>query len=365
MKRSGTLDLVRGLAAVLVMLGHLRGVFLPPFQELSHQGVVERLFYFITGFGHQCVIVFFALSGYFVGAAYHRKFNEESIDGHTKKYALNRIARLWTVLIPALLFTALMDTLGQSLHGGASVYNTSNYFEFIPLSNDRTVGTFFGNLFFVQTIIVPTFGTNGPLWSLANEFWYYLLFPALYLLFVKRIGVAAKMLLALGSAAILYWIGRYNTEMLEGFLVWLLGFGVYMISKKPGMLLRIACILLFGILFGLSRVMAIPHSMLVVGLAANLLILAIRDLDLKWFDKTADFLARISYTLYLVHLPLIIFVYATLLNNVDFDGNLPGMLFVVAAALVTIAFSYVMYWLFERRTDDVRAFVSRFLFRSR
>ena len=35
----------------------------------------------------------------------------------------------------------------------------------------------FSNIFFLQGIYTPTFGTDGALWSLANEFWYYLLFP--------------------------------------------------------------------------------------------------------------------------------------------------------------------------------------------
>ena len=33
------------------------------------------------------------------------------------------------------------------------------------------------NAFFLQTIVGPTFGSNGPLWSLAYEWWYYVLFP--------------------------------------------------------------------------------------------------------------------------------------------------------------------------------------------
>lgn len=32
---------------------------------------------------------------------------------------------------------------------------------------------------FLQTRFTPVFGSNGPLWSLFNEFWYYVLFPAL------------------------------------------------------------------------------------------------------------------------------------------------------------------------------------------
>jgi peptidoglycan/LPS O-acetylase OafA/YrhL len=45
------------------------------------------------------------------------------------------------------------------------------------LAPNYTATTFVGNLAFLQTIAVPIFGTNGPMWSLANEFWYYLIFP--------------------------------------------------------------------------------------------------------------------------------------------------------------------------------------------
>jgi peptidoglycan/LPS O-acetylase OafA/YrhL len=36
-----------------------------------------------------------------------------------------------------------------------------------------------GNLVFLQAILVPTWGSNGPLWSLAFEFWFYIWFPTL------------------------------------------------------------------------------------------------------------------------------------------------------------------------------------------
>jgi peptidoglycan/LPS O-acetylase OafA/YrhL len=36
--------------------------------------------------------------------------------------------------------------------------------------------TFVGNLLQLQTIVVSSLGSNGPLWSLANEWWYYVLF---------------------------------------------------------------------------------------------------------------------------------------------------------------------------------------------
>jgi len=48
-------------------------------------------------------------------------------------------------------------------------------------SDSRKILPLPANVFFLQTITVPVYGSNSPLWSLANEFWYYLLFPLLLL----------------------------------------------------------------------------------------------------------------------------------------------------------------------------------------
>ena len=50
----------------------------------------------------------------------------------------------------------------------------------------RSVTAFIGNMFGLQTILVPSFGGNFPLWSLANETWYYILFPLLVLVLRGR-----------------------------------------------------------------------------------------------------------------------------------------------------------------------------------
>ena len=61
------LDLLRGLSALVVCLGHLRNAILVDGSDLIHPSITLKAFYFITGFGHQAVMVFFVLSGYFVG----------------------------------------------------------------------------------------------------------------------------------------------------------------------------------------------------------------------------------------------------------------------------------------------------------
>ena len=43
----------------------------------------------------------------------------------------------------------------------------------------RTLTTLFGGLLFQSSLASPSFGTNGPLWSLSFEFWFYALYPVL------------------------------------------------------------------------------------------------------------------------------------------------------------------------------------------
>jgi peptidoglycan/LPS O-acetylase OafA/YrhL len=67
--------------------------------------------YLITGLGHQWVIVFFVLSGYLVGGSVLRSVAVNHWSWRV--YLLNRLTRLYAVLIPALVFGGLLD-LGAS-----------------------------------------------------------------------------------------------------------------------------------------------------------------------------------------------------------------------------------------------------------
>lgn len=45
-----------------------------------------------------------------------------------------------------------------------------------PFVTGVNVTALFGNLFMLQDVLTPTRGSNGPLWSLSYEWWYYCLF---------------------------------------------------------------------------------------------------------------------------------------------------------------------------------------------
>jgi len=132
--------------------------------------------YVLTGAGHQAVIIFFVLSGFLIGSSVWRKTGQQRWDW--RDYLLHRLTRLWLVLIPALVLCALWDAIGLHSHAAPLLYTGQvlNHVTF-DVQSTHNWGTFFGNLFFLQDTVTRTFGSDGPLWSLANEFWYYLLFP--------------------------------------------------------------------------------------------------------------------------------------------------------------------------------------------
>ena len=117
---SAHLDLIRGLAAWAVMWGHLRGLFFVDFPHIQRRGVWLGAIYFLTGFGHQAVMFFFVLSGFFISSAILKRHATRSWSW--RDYAIDRSSRLYVVLIPGLLFSFLWDTIGSHRFTSTGLY---------------------------------------------------------------------------------------------------------------------------------------------------------------------------------------------------------------------------------------------------
>jgi len=149
------LDAIRFIAALVVFLCH------------------AKLPYFSTGvrwfpsFGYEMVIVFFVLSGFVIAYTAERKARDWRI------FAAERLSRLYSVALPALILTAILDLVGR--RWDSTLYEelapSSHYWERIGLSVAFLQQS--GNL-------GARPGSNGPYWSLAYEFWYYAGFAALF-----------------------------------------------------------------------------------------------------------------------------------------------------------------------------------------
>src|SRR5262249_23783089 len=152
--------------------------FFLDFRDLKSPDALSLGWYTVTSFGHDAVMVFFVLSGFLVGGAVVNAFRQRR--WNLRQYAVARATRLYVVLIPALALTAFWDRLGLHWFGQHTIYTgVADVFrhDFFNVSERAGLGALLGNLFFVQTVLVPPFGSNDALWSLAFEGWYYVMFP--------------------------------------------------------------------------------------------------------------------------------------------------------------------------------------------
>lgn len=362
---SAKLDFFRWFAAFLVCITHVRSPMLADYNPtVAHQPWV-KLFYAVHGLGHEAVMIFFVLSGYLVGGEIIESFANG--DFSWRDYGIRRIARLYTVYVPALVVGGLVDWLGLIVlpRSGFYTQNASIPMIFYNISERLDTATFAGNLLFSQGILVPTFGSNVPLWSLANEAWYYVLFPlALWPVFTIT-GNVKRCTSILVLAAIIWFI---RGQILAYFVVWLIGLSPHFLSqpifKRASMPITAAIAVMFSVRFRIvdeSFTYAAHIALaILVALALNSLKYSSEEIPGARWHRT---LASFSYSLYLLHWPLGLFLAAWIACNVN--NNLRPELTISSLALYlgVIAFLYLFAWSFslmtEKQTPKVKAFLKR------
>jgi peptidoglycan/LPS O-acetylase OafA/YrhL len=350
--------MVRGLAALLVLGGHLRSFTFDDYVSISDPGLTTTLFYGITGLGHQAVVVFFAMSGFLVGG----KALDDMLTGRWswRWYLLRRLTRLLIVVIPALCLTAVLDGIGILATGGVGFDLSLRTYNSIPLAPNYTIGTFVGNLAFLQTIAVPIFGTNGPMWSLANEFWYYLIFPlAASLTLVPYLWIGRLLSISILGACIfiLPW------EILELGSIWIAGAGGAWLCKQPTFELALrhngarisVCVLMIVVLVLTRNAQRADVADLIFGMtvAIALPILVVAPTFGKFYQSSTRAAAEISYTLYLTHFPFLTFLVMVGLAPHRFQPGWSGAVVYGGLLICALAWATGVWWCFERKTERV------------
>ena len=346
------LDLFRFLAAALVAVSHVRDIVL-----VDYPGEPLFLpFYALTGFGHSGVIVFFVLSGFWISRSVLNRLDR---DGFWPSYLIDRLVRLEIVLLPALLLGGLLDWAGMQMLQLPLYAGTSGSHSIAPdLASHFGAEVFTGNLAFLQTIIVPAWGSNGPLWSLANEFWYYLWFPALALALRKRRPGLALLSLVVALA---------NPSILLGFASWLVGFALLKLLERASphpwqrFRLAVAASALLGALLTASAIkLAVLDLPLALAFGWFLYELAQAEVPFPgWLARLARYGSTSSFSLYAIHFPIAALVGGWLART----GRLPPSPGSLALVLAVTALCVAAGWLFslasERHTADLRRWLKQ------
>lgn len=345
-------DLIRGISAVLVLAGHLRSLLFINYNE-SDKTFFDAIFYFLTGLGHQSVIIFFVLSGFFIAKSCNKnnQFN-------FRTYIVNRVSRLWTVLIPALIFTYSIDRIGLIYFEENYIYNGSINELLININKSTNLQSFIGNIFYLQNVYVPSFGSNGPLWSLTNEFWYYILY-GLILISVLPHSMTKHKLISISVIVLIFYILGY--QILIYFPIWIMGALVHIISNKyqitkHNILILILLVLMISILsiYKMGYISSISSDYILATIF-SLILIQINELNMKStiLKKIADYLSKISFTLYLFHLPITILMTSILVEKRT-EFNFAGSLIYFFIMILIIIISTLMWNLFEKNTHHVR-----------
>jgi peptidoglycan/LPS O-acetylase OafA/YrhL len=357
------ISLFRGVAALEVAASHLRAQTLPSLRSLPDPNIWYQALSFFTGFAHQAVVVFFLVSGWLVGGSLLNKLNSSNA---MLTYCVDRITRLWIVLIPVFLVTMLFGMVTGNVDPGKFDHS---------LNNEYSTVAFLGSLFGLQDIVVPCFGGNFSLWSLSYEISYYVLFPLALMSFVARKTTER----IVSAIAALVLASHLNVAILLYFSVWTLGAAFSRIKidlDKFSRTLLLAIFVVVAVYFRLrgenyiltekSFLQDLLYSFIFLLLLSSQQWKAdVNSRKVRVFKTVGEFLSKFSFTLYVIHVPLLgLFRYVNKrffgIEALSPDEPIHYAIYFSMLAGIVL-FSYLFYLLFEAQTYKVRGHMKRMI----
>jgi len=363
------LDLVRGLAALIVLLEHWRNIFFVDYPQIAAHRILLAPFYILCSAGHQAVVIFFVLSGYLISGSVFRMLERQSWDW--RLYLTHRLLRLWIVLIPGLVLCALWDAIGLHLGLAPLMYHGMSVNHMVRnVAANYTLHTFMANIAFLQDIRATTFGSDGPLWSLANEFWYYILFPLGLLVIRPKTRLWVRAICAAGFVGVAWLVGL---EVLGRFPVWLLGTVLALVPvprlKQTARLLVAAAYV--PAFFVIGRRLPLPLMLVdyILGAATFgllwVMLSAGSESRPSAGERFSRGLARFSYTLYVAHMPLCVLLAAWLVGDSRWWPTGAHLLGGVGVFGILLGYAYALAWMTEFRTAKLRGWLERQFFQGK
>lgn len=345
--RLNALDGLRGIAAVIVLAHHslllLPGLAAPYYGRDVSGGAVELLVYtplHVFWAGTEAVYLFFILSGLVLA------FGVRSRSFSWASYFPSRIARLYLPVIGAVALGAVIIALTPNARAGDSLWVQS-----------RPVDYGIAGILHDATLIGGTSGSISPLWSLQWEVLFSLLLP-LYVYFARRVSPWIQLPVFIALATLGAWAGVGTLKYLPMF-----GIGIALarlweslsrsIARVPrgvaavvfplALLAAVCMATSFWMLRRLVPVDVAGYASLPIALAGIIIVIVLSANApfLRGFlsSRAMRFLGLISFSLYLVHEPIVVAV----VHLVD-----RPTLAVPVAMAISVGVAVVFWWAVER-----------------
>ena len=360
------LDAIRGLAALQVFTRHTRNMFFLDFPMVqTHRMLLAAISFKRAGpaGGHY----FFRAQRILIGGSVVRAVEHGTF--HWGRYLSRRLTRLWVVLLPALLLTALWDNIGIASGRAPGLYTGASGISLMTTTNIEsllTFKTFFQTLFFLQGIHGDHYGSNGALWTLSLEFWYYILFIALCMAISKKTRTGLRIIYALAVVALALFVGKYVMSM---FPIWLFGTALLWckppkVGSRTRWLVSIPFFLLICFLAKTKTFTGIYLNDYPMGLATAAWLwvqLSAKEIaDPKSVPvRMSRWFSRLAFTMYAIHEPVLVMAAGLLLGDRRLTPTLPHFFGVLGVYLVVFGYIYLVARVTEFKTDNVRRWVDR------
>ncbi len=293
------MDVIRGVSSQLVLFGHgISFVRIMPYLLPPYIPFLQNI----------AVVCFFFMSGFLISSSVFRKRKQGNYG--FGEYWIERFSRIYSAFIPCLLFTLVVDLI--------SIQLAPDLYSYYPAFDLKT---FVGNLFMFQDFPyffnkLTSFGSNRPLWTLGIEWWLYMAFGFAFLFHAKNWKIICFKILILIPLLIV------PIHSLQGrgkglTLVWVWGALGSLLFKKilTNKYTNIKTALFIALVatgLSISKLMRTKIAYgpkigfyISLSLLAWLVVLHLWDFKLPVkVKKTTTFIASYSFTLYLIHYPL-------------------------------------------------------------
>jgi peptidoglycan/LPS O-acetylase OafA/YrhL len=328
---------LRGWASVIVCLHHISAALYgwPNFKKFFPQ-IFGGKFFFIFFDGSFAVYIFFVLSGLVLSLNYMKNEDARSLTG----IVIRRIPRLGipvlfsTIIIFIFMKNGFMHNSEASLLGDEVNSWFIGYYNFTPTFKDM-VKSIYG------VFLNGEAKYNSVLWTMRWEFFgsYYIV---LFIIFLQLSNVHRRSFLWLISTLILLYIA----PIIASFNFGLLLSYIYVNNKKIISILKknkyiqILIIIIIGIVYWLNFTFEYSRiSTIIMSFNSFLIVASLTFVNIfQWFfsTKISRFLGKISFPLYVVHLPTICSFSAYLIVKFP-DGNKRIIIF-----LLSLVFSLIV-----------------------
>lgn len=330
-KRYYTIDLLRGLAAISVLIWHYQhfiALGLAPEGSRSNYPFFWILSPFFQN-GGTAVQLFWIISGFVFSAVYYGRVHS------TREFIINRLARLYPLHLVTLLVVAGLQIVALRLYGRWLLYTPNDFPAFLE-----------------QLVMAsgwhehPRFTFNGPIWSVSAELLIYITFW-MVLPRLMKLGVIGP-LVAVTLCAVLMKTGWLARVWFCG-IYFYLGCGVFvihqnwtgrsMIGSLVGQCMMVAAV-------GVYWIAGQGAALLLAFLGLTLTVAALEETRLAAWSARWRWLGDSTYGIYLWHIPIQLIVLLILkFLNVDRSIAFSPWFFLGYISMVLLAAKVSFYWI--------------------